>query len=390
MTGFEIYVFILCLIVFSLLTAMFTYLISYIVRMEIKFIRFGHRDETIKKEYEKELNKNKNLSRAILWSNKIISLLFCAILIAAFVFAIYVRTTEDKAANGIPSIKVVKSESMAKKNEKNTYLFLNHLDNQFQMFDVVICHHLPAEDELELYDVVIYRKDDVYVIHRIVGIEEPNEKHPNERQFLLQGDAVDSPDSCPVLYSQMQGIYEGDRIQYVGSFLLFLQSPAGWLCILLVVFAIIITPIVEKLIDKEKKKRIALLFPEPETEEKPETEEAKEAEEQKIPQEKQKFSHNHIMVFRHNDRESSCEIGTSVINYYYQDGDTVDIYSLKEKHLVKPTCKHFKVISTCQLRKRVVVHTDSCSEKARLAVTDVGGSLLQDKEKKPSEVANDD
>ena len=126
MTGFEIYVFILCLIVFSLLTAMFTYLISYIVRMEIKFIRFGHRDETIKKEYEKELNKNKNLSRAILWSNKIISLLFCAILIAAFVFAIYVRTTEDKAANGIPSIKVVKSESMAKKNET---INQNYLEN---------------------------------------------------------------------------------------------------------------------------------------------------------------------------------------------------------------------------------------------------------------------
>ena len=138
MTGFEIYVFILCLIVFSLLTAMFTYLLSYITKMEIQFIRFGHRDETIKKEREKELNKNKNLSRALLWSNRIVSLIVCSLLIVVFVFAIYVRTTEDKAANGIPSIKIVKSESMAKKNSKNTYLFLNNLDDQFQMFDIVI------------------------------------------------------------------------------------------------------------------------------------------------------------------------------------------------------------------------------------------------------------
>lgn len=383
MTGFEIYVFILCLIVFSLLTAMFTYLLSHITKMELQFIRFGHRDETIKKEREKELNKNKNLSRALLWSNRIVSLIVCSLLIAVFVFAIYVRTTEDKAANGIPSIKIVKSESMAKKNSKNTYLFLNNLDDQFQMFDIVICRHIPAEEDLELYDVVVYKQDDMYIIHRIVGIEEPNEKHPNERHFLLQGDAVDRADSFPVLYSQMQGIYEGERIQYVGSFLLFLQSPAGWLCILLVVFGIVVTPIVEKLIEKEKKKRLALLFP---CEEKPKEEPVElpvaEAEEE-TPHpvvEKPRFSHNHIMVFKYKDSEALCEIGTSVINYYYQDGDTVDIYSLKEKRLVKPTYKHFKVISTCELRKRVIVHKDSCSEKARLDVLNAGGSLLQEEE----------
>ena len=145
---------------------------------------------------------------------------------------------------------------MAEKNENNKYLFDNHLDDQIQMFDIVICRHLPAEDELELYDVVVYQQDDIYVIHRIVGIEEPNEQHPNERHFLLQGDAVERPDVFPVLYSQMQGIYEGSRIPFVGSFVLFLQSPAGWLCVLLVIFAMIATPVVEKKIKEETDKRI--------------------------------------------------------------------------------------------------------------------------------------
>ena len=45
MTGFEIYVFVLCLVVFTLLTAMFTYLIASLTKMEIQFIRYGHRDE---------------------------------------------------------------------------------------------------------------------------------------------------------------------------------------------------------------------------------------------------------------------------------------------------------------------------------------------------------
>lgn len=253
MTAHEIYVFVLCFIVFSLLTAMFTYLITSITKMELELIGHGHRDEAIKKE----LNKKKKDNRVFLWVNRIVSLLLCVIFVTAFSFAVYVRLAEDRPANGIPSIKVVKSESMARKHPENTYLFDNDLNDQFQMFDVVVCHHLPAEDELKLYDIVVYKQEDLHVIHRIVGIEEPNENHPSARHFLLQGDAVENPDKFPVLYSQMQGIYEGNRIPFVGSFILFLQSPAGWLCVLLVIFSMIVTPIVEKKIKEATEKRIS-------------------------------------------------------------------------------------------------------------------------------------
>ncbi len=253
MTAHEIYVFVLCFIVFSLLTAMFTYFITSITKMELELIGHGHRDEAIKKE----LNKKRKENRVFLWVNRIVSLLLCVIFVTAFSFAVYVRLAEDRPANGIPSIKVVKSESMAKKHPENAYLFDNDLNDQFRMFDVVVCHHLPAEDELKLYDIVVYQQEDLYVIHRIVGIEEPNENHPGVRHFLLQGDAVENPDKFPVLYSQMQGIYEGNRVPFVGSFILFLQSPAGWLCVLLVIFSMIVTPIVEKKIKEATEKRIS-------------------------------------------------------------------------------------------------------------------------------------
>lgn len=252
MTGYDLYVFLLCLIVFVLLSAMFTYFIISMTKMEIGLIGYGHRDKAIKKE----LNKKKKKSLVSIWIYRCFYLLLCLIFVTIFIFAVYIRTTDDRNANGIPSIKVVKSESMSKKYHGNTYLFTNDLNDQFQMYDIVICNHLPAEEDLKLYDVVVYRYEDMYVIHRIVGIEEPNEKHPNARHFTLQGDANESPDRRVVLYSQMQGIYEGTRIPYVGSFVLFLQSPAGWLCVMLVVLSVIATPIIEKKLNKAKENRV--------------------------------------------------------------------------------------------------------------------------------------
>ena len=212
----------------------------------------------------------------------------------------------------------------------------------------------------------------MYVIHRIVGIEEPNEKHPNERQFLLQGDAVENPDRFPVLYSQMQGIYEGERMPYIGSFLLFLQSPAGWLCVLLVVFTIIITPIVEKLIENEKRKRLALLLAKKAEEEEAEKARLMPKPEEPMPRARPSRS---IFVFKYAKRRVTCEIGTCVLENYYQDGEVVDICSLKEKELINQKCESVKIISTGVLSKRLTVYADSCTKKAYHAIVEAGGSF---------------
>lgn len=253
MTAYETYVFILCLIVFSLFTLLFSYVIATIIKQKIKLIKYGLEDKEIKKEQDK---KAKSSRLATIFVNAV-SLLICLPLLAAFVFSLYLNFTKDKVPNGIPSLKVVKTSSMARKNEKNTYLFKHDLNNQIQTFDLIVTHHLPKEEDLELYDVVVYKMDDTYIIHRIVGIEEPNEAHPNCRYFLLQGDSVLNSDQFPVLYNQMQGIYKGERVPFIGSFILFMQSPAGWLCIILILFAIIVTPIIERKLEDEVKARLA-------------------------------------------------------------------------------------------------------------------------------------
>ena len=242
------------MIVYVLLTSLSVFVIAMFTKMTIKLIKHGAEDEKIKTEYAKAQKKRK--CGAV---DCIVSVLCSIIFAVAFAFSVYVNVQQDKYFDNIPTLKVVNSGSMSKKYEKNTYLFENNLNDQFQTFDIIFTYKAPKEEDLQLYDIVVYEVDEVLLVHRIVGIEEPNERHPDERYFLLQGDAVETPDRFPVRYNQIQAIYRGKRIPYIGSFVSFLQSPAGWMCMILIVVAIVATPILEKKIAKAKAERYALL-----------------------------------------------------------------------------------------------------------------------------------
>ena len=254
MESYEIYILILAIMVFVIFTALFSIMIAYITKYALKLIRYGDDDEIIQKKREYIMKKPSKPSV----TERVLSLFLSILIIAIFILTLFISCTENDFETGLSSVKVVKSDSMATKNEKNKYLFENNLNDQFAMFDVVITHPLPPENEIGLYDIAVYERDGMLVIHRVVGIEEPNEKH-SERYFLFQGDAVSRHDVYPVLYSQMKAVYSGQRIPFLGSVIMFIQSPAGWLCFLLILFAIIITPIVENKLLNEMRRRLALL-----------------------------------------------------------------------------------------------------------------------------------
>jgi len=242
MTGFEIYTLFLCIIVFTIFTVLFSFLIAYILKTSIKLIRLGGDDESVMKEAPRLIKRAGRKSTV----GSIFTILICIVLAAAFIFAVLMSCQENDYAQESASLKVVKSGSMERRNEKNTYLFENSITNQINTFDLILTHPIPPEAELKLYDIVVYELDGDMILHRIIGIEEPNAKHPEERYFLLRGDSVSTSDPFPVKYSQMRAIYKNERIPFVGSLIAFLQSPAGWLCIILTLFAIIATPIGEK------------------------------------------------------------------------------------------------------------------------------------------------
>lgn len=252
MSGYELYVFFLCLVVFTLLTGLFTAMLYYIVKTTLKTIRHGLEDERIKKEYEKQKQGNRITEAAC----KCLCAISLAVILVAFFLSVSIQLADDRVVGDLPVPKVVLSSSMAFQNDKNTYLKENGLNDQFDRFDLILTRELPDEFALERYDIVVYDYHGTLIIHRIIDIEEPNEKHPGHRQFLLRGDAAWYSDDYPVTYEQMLAIYRGEKIPYVGSFFAFMQSPAGYLCILLVVFAMIATPIVEKKFSVAKIERL--------------------------------------------------------------------------------------------------------------------------------------
>ena len=258
MTSYEIYTFILCLVVYIMLTALSVTCITIITKMSLRIIRSGLDDVRILEEHKKKV-EHENFSKLLKFLNYAFSFLVCIAFVTAFLSSFFVETSSGTFKFTTESAyRVVQTGSMEYKNEKNKYLFENNLNDQIQTFDIIKTGALPDEMELELYDIVVYEMDDILVVHRIVGIEEPNEQHPDCRHFRLQGDAVEAADRFPVLYSQMRAIYTGDKIPVVGSFVMFMQSPAGWLCILLIAVAMIATPILEHKLGEARNERLAV------------------------------------------------------------------------------------------------------------------------------------
>lgn len=260
MTGFELYVFFLCLIVFIALTALFSFMICYIAKQKGILVTNGLEDAKIKERLNKQLNKKSTKAGRIMeLIEKIASITLCACLAVLLIVTSISSCRGDTKVDSLPAIKVIASTSMAEKYEENKYLFNNNLDDQLQLFDVVLLHELPKEEDLELYDIVVYEHiTGALLIHRIVGIEEPNAEHPNERHFLLQGDAVHYPDTYPVRYSQMRSIYRGEKIPNVGSFVYFMQSPAGIICIILLLVTLVLMPIADNFILRKEYARVLL------------------------------------------------------------------------------------------------------------------------------------
>jgi len=260
-TPYDIYTFCVCMVVYVLLSGLFIFLFTYLLRLMVRHIRAGLEDKKIWEEYWKNVKKNKVYKKkktGVL--DILLTVVFCCIIFGTFAFSVYASVFEESTLKDKSLFRVVLSASMSQKHAENEYLIENDLNDQFQQFDLILTHRLPDEDELKLYDIVVYEVDDMLIIHRIVGIEERNEKHPNERYFVLQGDNNNVHDRFPVLYSQMRAIYKGQRVPFVGSFVAFLQSPAGYMCILLIIFGLIFIPLMDKKLEIERWKRLRFLL----------------------------------------------------------------------------------------------------------------------------------
>ena len=256
LAGFDLYVFMVCLVAFLSTFGGLGLLLFIIIKQELKCIKHGLYDEQLVREHMDGIDKSFKPSTIVYLIFSVLTII--AVVLLTWTFSIRFSDPMVTGPGSVP--RVVLSDSMSKARPSNKYLEENGLEDQFQTFDLIFTEELPGEFELELYDIVVYEhKEGELVVHRIVGIEEPNEKHPDHRLFELRGDAVVFSDDLLVEYSQMRSIYRGERIQYVGSFVHFMQSPAGYICIMLMVVGFILSPVVDIIFKVSKKKRLIKL-----------------------------------------------------------------------------------------------------------------------------------
>ncbi len=252
MSAFDIYILALCILIIVLLTSVSIAVVVIIYKLSCKLIRTGAEDDNILAEVNKTQSKSEKIGKVI---DQIVSLIFAVVFIVAFALSTMVACTKNVSLGSVPVFRVVNSDSMSKKHEKNKYLTENNLNDQFDTFDLIITYDVPKEEDLKLYDVVVYKYKDVLIVHRIVDIVTVG----NETHYVLKGDAEEYADSLPVDYSQMVAIYRGEHIPFIGSFIKFMQSPAGYICIVLVLVAMIAGPLCDKRLQKERLKRLAIL-----------------------------------------------------------------------------------------------------------------------------------
>ena len=368
MSDYQIYIFLLCFVVFILLASLSVFCTFTITRLTIKLINSGVEDEKILKEYNKQKNKEKKKYRIFI---KIFDYAFVGIVSLVLLFtlisALSVRSSDNSIVGDSPVYRVVNTGSMAEKNAENEYLTENALNDQIQTFDLIKTEKLPDEMDLKLYDIVVYETDGMLVVHRIVEIEEPNADHPDCRHFRFQGDAVSSPDRFPVLYKQMRAIYRGDRIPFIGSFILFMQSPAGWLCVLFALFTFIAMPLIDSKVKKAKEKRILLYISK-------DSEEVTEIKEEKS-ETTYEIAASRTTVYTSTLKIDCVNVGE--LSNHYHENEIVDIHSLKEKKLIGRKSQRIKILAHGKIDKPLTVKADIFTAQATEKIEAAGGKCIK-------------
>lgn len=187
---------------------------------------------------EDRLSKSKR-RKALRLTGKIGSWVLLSLIALFFAFSLFGRFSGNTMMFGNHSVIVIASGSMSTKNEANTYLKINNLDNQFNTYDVVGITRYSNTKKPELYDVVAYKAlDGRTIVHRIIEVQT---LASGERVFITRGDSNKSSDTGSLYKdylrsSEIIGYYNNFRIQGVGIFVIFLQSNAGIITIASIVF----------------------------------------------------------------------------------------------------------------------------------------------------------
>lgn len=240
------FLFWLVLLTFVIILAVLTIFLFKYQKDTLNNLNTGSFDLELFYNYLKERNK----SKIKMISKKTFKIAANIIFAAIFVSSCYLFITNYFNVSTY-KILVVATNSMSFKNESNTYLYDDNLNNQFAANDIIFVKKVKNISELQVYDIISYlNEDNVNIIHRIIAI--------NGEEIITRGDANNVSDE-PISFNQVVGVYTNFKIPKLGLVVFFLQSYYGYLCVFGIFYVLVIYSLVDSKITKRRRVRLNYL-----------------------------------------------------------------------------------------------------------------------------------
>lgn len=254
MTSTEIISLIVTVIGVFSFAAIFTILYKSYATSQIAELRSGKKDIELIDEviYERQtkVKRRRKITKII---RTIVFYAIMILLVPLFIFSLVNRIQKNVTMIGNKTMMVVASGSMSMKNEANDYLITNNLNDQFNTYDIIFLEKVDNANDLKLYDTVAYTNDKgINVIHRIKEIR-------TDGSYVTRGDSNNADDAYHPNFDDIIGRYTGSRLKGVGIFVIFLQSYAGIITVVSLVYCLIMIDRTAEKINLVQDKRIKQL-----------------------------------------------------------------------------------------------------------------------------------
>jgi len=242
MSKVEIISLVVTLVCVASFSVVFTILFRNYYVTNIDAVKKGREDLDLIENAIYEERENRNRGRKTLrLVGRISEYVILGAISAFFLFSLISRFMGNNLPLGKYSMMVIATDSMSLKNSNNTYLEEYDLNNQFNAYDIIGISPYESQNDVQLYDVVAYKDNsNTIIVHRIRAIE----TRDGEIVYHTRGDknAIDDDNNrygAYLTYDRIIGHYNGNRIQDLGIFVIFVQSNAGIITIVSIVYCLL-------------------------------------------------------------------------------------------------------------------------------------------------------
>ncbi len=213
----------------------------------------GKHDDEIRKEYI-NINKRKQVIVKVICYTMTFILL--CVLIGLFITGLSYKASGESLTINNKTVLVIKSGSMSEYYDEDIsekYKDLGYDSRlQFSVGDICICEKVSPEEALTLGEVYGYKHKNIIIVHRLIGTYTNN---TGEVFYIFRGDNNPGKDQILVPANNIIYHYTGNRLQVIGSFILYAQSYLGIWSLVCLVGIIIGSDIVLHKIQKLSKQR---------------------------------------------------------------------------------------------------------------------------------------